>query len=80
MIQIHTPNAEKLSGEITLLGVIANKLRKIKTELYNHDYVFAIKAYQERLPVVVAGDLIKEKNAFILKNPHDLTLDESWQN
>lgn len=80
VMHIHTPNADPLSGEITLLGVIANKLRKIKTELFNHDYVFAIKAYQERLPLVVTGDLIKRKNDFILKNPHDLTLDESWQN
>jgi hypothetical protein len=80
VMQIHTPNADQLSGEITLLGVIANKLRKIKTELFNHDYILAIKAYQERLPLVVVGDLIKEKNAFILKNSHDLTLDESWQN
>jgi hypothetical protein len=80
VMQIYTPNADQLSGEITLLGVIANKLRKITTELFNHDYILAIKAYQERLPLVVVGDLIKEKNAFILKNPHDLTLDESWQN
>jgi hypothetical protein len=80
VMQIHTPKTDPLSGEITLLGVIANKLRKIKTELFNHDYIFAIKAYQERLPLVVTGDLIKEKNDFILKNPHNLTLDESWQN
>lgn len=80
VMQIHTPNADPLSGEIILLGVIANKLRKIKTELFNHDYIFAIKAYQERLPLVVTGDLIKEKNDFILNNPHNLTLDESWQN
>jgi hypothetical protein len=80
IMQIHTPKADPLSGEITLLGVIANKLRKIKTELFNHDYIFAIKAYQERLPLVITGDLIKEKNVFLLKNPHNLTLDESWQN
>jgi hypothetical protein len=80
VMQIHTPKSDPLSGEVTLLGVIDNKLRKIKTELFNHNYVFAIKAYQERLPLVVTGDLIKEKNDFILKNTHNLTLDESWQN
>ena len=77
VMQIHTPNAHQLRGEITLLGIIANKLRKIKTELFNHDYIFAIKAYQERLPLIVTGDLIQEKNVFILKNTHNLTLDES---
>jgi len=59
VMQIHTPNAEKLSGEITLLGVIADKLQKIKTELADKDYILAIKAYQERLPFLCTGDLIK---------------------
>ncbi|WP_449416154.1 hypothetical protein [Phormidium nigroviride] len=36
--------------------------------------------YQERLPVLCTGDLIKENNAFTLKNPRNLTLDELWQN
>jgi hypothetical protein len=80
VMQIHTPNADKLSGEITLIGIVANKLRKIKTSLTDKDYILAIKAYQERLPVLCTGDLIKENNAFTLKNPRNLTLDELWQN
>jgi hypothetical protein len=75
-IAIHTPNADKLSGEITLLGVIADKLRKIKTELADKDYILAIKAYQERLPFLCTGDLIKENQTFILKNPRNFTLDD----
>ncbi len=78
VMQIHTPNAHKLSGEITLLGLVADKLRKIKTSLGDKDYILAIKAYQERLPILCTGDLIKDDNAFTLKNPRDLTLDESW--
>ncbi|MEZ2279348.1 MAG: hypothetical protein ACBR12_20805 [Microcoleus sp.] len=80
VIQIHTPNAEKLSGDITLLGVIADKLRKIQTELADKDYILAIKAYQERLPVFCTGDLIKEKQVFILKNSRNFTLDDQSQN
>ncbi|MCC3405512.1 MAG: hypothetical protein JGK17_07935 [Microcoleus sp. PH2017_10_PVI_O_A] len=80
VMQIHTPNADKLSGEITLLGVIADKLRKIQTELADKDYILAIKAYQERLPFVCTGDLIKENHTFILKNPRNFTLDDLWQN
>lgn len=80
VMQIHTPNADKLSGEITLLGVIADKLRKIKTELTDKDYILAIKAYQERLPFLCTGDLIKENQTFTLKNPHNFTLDDLWQN
>lgn len=79
VMQIHTPNADKLSGEISLLGVIADKLQKIKTELADKDYILAIKAYQERLPFVCTGDLIKENQTFTLKNPRNFTLDDLWQ-
>ena len=80
VMQIHTPNADKLSGEITLIGVIAGKLRKIQTSLADIDYILAIKAYQERLPVLCTGDFIKENQTFTLKNPRNLTLEELWQN
>ncbi|WP_293342332.1 hypothetical protein [Microcoleus sp. CAWBG58] len=76
VMQIHTPNADKLSGEITLLGVIADKLQKIKTELADKDYILAIKAYQERLPFLCTGDLIKENQVFILKNSRNFILDD----
>ncbi|MCU0546509.1 MAG: hypothetical protein MUE44_30815 [Oscillatoriaceae cyanobacterium Prado104] len=78
VMRIHTPNADKLSGEVTLVGVIADKLRKIQTSLADIDYILAIKAYQERLPVFCTGELIKENNGFTLKNPRNLTLDELW--
>ncbi|EDX74859.1 hypothetical protein MC7420_733 [Coleofasciculus chthonoplastes PCC 7420] len=35
---------------------------------------------KERLPVSCIGDLIKEGNIFILKNPRQFTLDEAWKN
>ncbi|MEG3970233.1 hypothetical protein QUA00_21780 [Microcoleus sp. T2B6] len=76
VMQIQTPNADKLSGEITLLGVIADKLRKIQTSLADKDYILAIKAYQERLPFLCTGDLIKENQTFTLKNPRNFTLDD----
>ncbi|MCL1474597.1 hypothetical protein [Argonema antarcticum] len=80
VMQIYTPNADKVSGEIALLGVVVDRLRKIQTELANHEYILAIKAYQEHLPIVCTGDLIKEKNNFILKKVCDFNLDETWQN
>lgn len=80
VMQIHAPNADQLSGKIIIVGVVIDKLRKIQVELFNHDYILAIKAYQERLPVVCTGDLIRENNAFILKNSHGFALDESWKN
>lgn len=80
VLQIQHFNAEELSGTLVILGVVFDKLRKIKTELFNHDYLLAIKAYQERLPITCTGDLIKEDSCFLLKNPRDFTLDESWKN
>lgn len=78
VMQIHTPNADKLSGEITLFGLVADKLQKIKTSLEDKNYILAIKAYQERLPILCTGDLIKDNNTFTLKKPRNLTLDELW--
>ncbi len=63
MIQI------RLSGEVTIICSVFEKLRRIKTELLDHDYILAIKSYQERLPVRCTGDLVKENEIFILKNP-----------
>jgi hypothetical protein len=83
VLQILPTNVEQLSGisgSITLLGVVFDKLRKIQIELFNNDYSLAIKAYQERLPITCTGDLIKEDNCFILKNLRDFTLEESWKN
>lgn len=80
VMQIHAPNADQLSGQITLLGVVGDKLQKIQTELFNHNYILAIKAYQERFPISCTGDLIKENNVFIMKNTRNFTLDEAWQN
>lgn len=75
VMQIQTPNADKLSGEITILGVVINQLRQIKTELVDHDYILAIKAYQERLPILCTGELIKENNTFLLKKAHNFSLE-----
>jgi hypothetical protein len=74
IMQIATPSIDSLSGEITLLGEVFDKLREIKTELADHDYILAIKAYQERLPIRCTGDLVKVDNHFLLENPHNLLL------
>lgn len=74
--QIATPNADKLSGEVTIVCPVFEKLRQIKTELLDHDYILAIKSYQERLPVRCTGDLVKENNIFILKNPQEFQIEK----
>jgi hypothetical protein len=72
VMQIATPEIDKLRGEITLLGAVFEKLKEIKTVLNNQDYILAIKAYQERLQIHCIGDLVREDNHFILNNPKNL--------
>ncbi|MBD2593491.1 hypothetical protein H6G74_04000 [Nostoc spongiaeforme FACHB-130] len=72
--QIATPNLDKLSGEITIVCPVFEKLRQIKIELLDHDYILAIKSYQERLPIRCTGDLVKENDIFILKNPQEFQI------
>ncbi len=73
--QIATPHEYNLSGEITIFCPVFDKLRKIKTELKDHNYILAIKAYQERLPIVCMGDLSKENNIFVLKSPRGFQIE-----
>ncbi|WP_414564969.1 MULTISPECIES: hypothetical protein [unclassified Anabaena] len=73
-MQISTPSIDQLRREITLLGEVFHKLREIKTELADQDYILAIKPYQERFPIRCTGDLVKVDHHFILKNPHNLRI------
>ena len=73
--QLATPNEDKLSGDVTIVCPVFEKLRKITAEFIDHDYILAIKAYQERLPIICTGDLVKENNIFILKNPRKLQIE-----
>jgi hypothetical protein len=50
------------------MGVVLDKLRRIYIDLGEPEYAQALKAYQERLPIICKGDLIKEGNSFVLKN------------
>ena len=45
-------------------------------ELFDRDYVVAIRAYQERLPVLCGVDLVKENNGFVLKNVCNFEVDK----
>jgi hypothetical protein len=72
--QVNVDNTELPCSEVTLVGIVVDQLRKIKTILSNNDYILAVKAYQERSPLVIQGDLIKEDNDFVLKNPRNVTL------
>ncbi|MDB9536575.1 hypothetical protein PN451_12185 [Dolichospermum planctonicum CS-1226] len=44
-MEIETPDSEQLIGKIQLFGIVFDKLGHITTELKDHDYILAIKAY-----------------------------------
>lgn len=70
-IKLLRPHKDRLSGTVILLGVVANHLEKIETELSDRDYILALEAYEERLRIVCQGNLIKTDNSYWLKNPHN---------
>ncbi|MGB3654473.1 MAG: hypothetical protein WBA41_25140, partial [Rivularia sp. (in: cyanobacteria)] len=73
--QIATYHEYKLRGEITIVCPVFDKLPKIKTELKDHNYILAIKAYQERYKIGCMGYLFKENDIFILKSPHGFQIE-----
>jgi hypothetical protein len=69
-----------LLGIVIMMGMVVGKLQKIKIELKQPEYKLAIKAYQERLPVLCTGDLIKKNSFFYLENPGNFILSNTEMN
>ncbi len=53
-----------------------NKLEGIKLELFDRDYVTAIRSYKERFTLLYRGDLVNENNVFVLKNVCSFSVDK----
>jgi hypothetical protein len=69
------PNTDQsLAGKILVLGVINNQLQPIFLELLDYRYILAIKAYQEHLPIIVQGDLIRSHENWIVTRLDQLNL------
>ncbi|RUT07127.1 hypothetical protein DSM106972_023880 [Dulcicalothrix desertica PCC 7102] len=60
---------------MTLFGVVFDKLRKINVLLTGDYNNIAIKAYQERLPVLCVGNLNKVDDVLMLNNLLPFELD-----
>ena len=67
--------SEKAPKTIAIMGELWGKLRKIHARPSESDYALAVKAYEERLPIVCTGDIVKEGNAFLLENIRNFNLD-----
>jgi hypothetical protein len=62
------------SGQVIFMGFVVGKLREIHLELRESDYQLVLKAYEDRSAVNCFGDLIKQNDGFVLKNPRDFAL------
>ena len=80
VMQIQPPTTTEVRGKITLFGAVNNQICKIQTELSGRDYILAIKAYQERIPIFCTGNLIQVNDVCILQDSCNFTLDATWQN
>ncbi len=56
IVGIRSPEGDILSRDVDFMGVVMNKLERIKMVLFDRDYVVRIRAYQEPLPVLFGGD------------------------
>ena len=61
-------------GKVAMMGFVVGKLQKIYIELPENDWILALKAYQERIPVTCGGDFVKEGGYFVGKNLRDFAL------
>lgn len=69
------PNTDQsLAGKLLVLGVINNQLQPIFMELLDYRYILAIKAYQDHLPIILQGDLIKSDHNWLITRLDQLNL------
>lgn len=61
-------------AKVAMMGFVVNKLRKIYVELKETDCNLALKAYNERMPVTCAGDLVKVGESFAMQNVQGFAL------
>ncbi len=73
VVKVDRQAGEKI-GKVTMMGFVVGKLQKISLELPENDWILALKAYQERIPVTCGGDFVKEGGYFVVKNLRNFAL------
>jgi hypothetical protein len=62
------------TGRIIIVGEVDDRLRRVSVELPTPLYHEAIRAHDERIPVICYGELVREGRSFVLRNPYDFAL------
>lgn len=65
---------EQDEGTATIFGTVDGAPRKVRVYLQGADHTRAIEAYRDRLPVTCVGDLVKDGQSFVLRNPRGFML------
>lgn len=50
------------SGEVTVMADIDGRIRKVLVDLEGEAHQFAIRAYRDKFPIVVSGELVKRRS------------------
>jgi len=69
---LRQPAQETLIGDLAIEAMVEGRLRKVHITLQQPEYGQAIKAFSEKCPVEVTGDLVKAGNQWVLHNPRKL--------
>ncbi|WP_293144245.1 MULTISPECIES: hypothetical protein [unclassified Microcoleus] len=73
VVKCDREEGEKIA-KVVMMGFVVGKLQKIYLELKENDFNLAVKAYQERIPVICGGDFVKEGGYFAVKNLREFVL------
>ena len=72
--KLHQEAQEVLIGDLAITSLVEGRARKVQMSLQQPDYGTAIRAFGEKRPIEITGDLVKEGNAWVLRNPSNLVL------
>lgn len=73
VVALDRPTGEEV-GVVTIIGFVDERPHRIRLQLRDPEYHFAIRAHEGRIPVFCIGDLVKEGRSFTLQNPHQFRL------
>jgi len=70
VVRLDRPKGAEV-GTVGIVAYIDGRPRRVNVELRGAEYDQAIRAHQERLPVVCTGELVREGRGLVLRNPRD---------
>ncbi|MBC8076237.1 MAG: hypothetical protein H7Y32_09210 [Chloroflexales bacterium] len=71
------PPVGNISAQARIVGLVDGTFHNVWLSLTMAEYIVALEAYQERLTIRCDGELAREGNDFVLRNPRNLDLERS---